>query len=115
MPGPSFFRLLFVCLALPLAGRAADGWERVKPGMTRAEVTIALGEPLMASVARGFEVATYDRQAEVVMLGGKVVAWTAPAGSAGTASAEAWQFEQRARAAAPEAKARRSRFRDQRL
>lgn len=115
MPGTSFLRLLVVCLALPLAGRAADGWERMKPGMTHAEVTAVLGEPLISSVARGFVIATYDRQAEVVILQGKVVAWTAPAGSAGTTSAEAWQFEQRARAAAPEAKVRRSRFRDQRL
>ena len=52
----------------------------------------------MASKGRGFEVAIYDGQAEVVYLRGQVVAWTAPASSqAAPSPSDVWQFDQSAR------------------
>jgi len=56
---------------------ASSAWERVEAGLSRAEVKGILGEPLMMSVGRGFEVWIYDAQREVVWMRGVVVAWTA--------------------------------------
>jgi hypothetical protein len=102
--------LLAVLTALAAAqgAHAVDGWAQLKAGMTRAEAVAVLGAELQASKARGFEVAVYDSRAEVVYLGGQVVAWTAPASSTATASpAGAWQFEQSRRAGAGSSAARR--------
>lgn len=66
---------------LTVAVRGADGWAQLKPGMTRAEMTTALGEPLMRSSGRQFELCIYDAGAEVLCYRGTVVAWTAPSGS----------------------------------
>ena len=72
--------------------------------MTRGETVAVLGSELMASKARGFEVAIYDGRAEVVFLRGHVVAWTAPAAITNApASPEAWQFNQSARTRAMDA------------
>lgn len=82
-------------LALPFTGWAAGGWADLKPGMTREEISIALGSELMASKGRGFEVAVYDRRAEVVFLNGQVVAWTAPKALVAPPSpTNAFQFDQ---------------------
>ncbi|HWL15038.1 MAG TPA: hypothetical protein VNR00_05500 [Opitutus sp.] len=72
-------------LVLGIAGLAnvspaAGGWPELKAGMTAQETAAALGEPLMRSQGRQFELWIYDSGAEVVCLRGVVVAWTAPAG-----------------------------------
>ncbi len=74
--------MLSVTLLSMAAVRGADGWSQLKAGMTRVEMTQALGEPLMRSNGRQFELCIYDAGAEVVCYRGTVVAWTAPAGSA---------------------------------
>ncbi len=56
---------------------ASIAWERVEAGLSHAEVRGILGEPLMRSAGRGFEVWIYDAQREVVWMRGVVVAWTA--------------------------------------
>lgn len=82
-------------LSLPTTARAADAWGQLKVGMTRKESTAVLGNALLTTRGRGFEIATYDQAAEVVYLGGRVITWTAPAASfAPAAPAEAWAFNQ---------------------
>ncbi len=65
--------------ALMMAAKmtASVAWERVEAGLSHAEVRRILGEPLMRSTGRGFEVWIYDAQREVVWMRGVVVAWTA--------------------------------------
>ena len=58
----------------------AEGWSVLRSGMNRADTTHALGDPLLKSSARGFEVWLYDGGAEVLCFMGVVVAWTAPNG-----------------------------------
>lgn len=81
----SFRRLFSIAsavLALVASARAEEGWAQIKAGMTRAEMASALGEPLMKSSGRQFELCIYDAGAEVLCFRGTVMAWTAPAGSA---------------------------------
>lgn len=62
-------------------GRGADGdWGAIKAGLTRVETLAAVGEPLMRSAGREFELWIYDRGAEIVCFRGRIVAWTAPVG-----------------------------------
>jgi hypothetical protein len=54
-----------------------------------------VGEALITTSGRSFEVAVYDRCGEVVYLDGRVVTWTAPSGTpAVSAPANTWQFNQ---------------------
>lgn len=93
-----WLRCSVLAVLLPAAGFAQEGWSQLKTGMTRDETHAVLGAELMASRGRGFEVAIYDRGAEVLFLNGQVVAWTAPgAVEAPAAPAAAWQFDQVAR------------------
>ena len=88
-------RAIITALLFSSGVSAADKWTSLKAGMTRSEATSVLGTELVASRGRGFEVAIYDGQAEVVYLRGQVVAWTAPASSkAAPSPANAWQFNQ---------------------
>jgi hypothetical protein len=92
-------RAILTSLLFASTAAAGDKWTELKTGMTRSEAMAVLGAELVASSGRGFEVAIYDGQAEVVYLRGQVVAWTAPASSKAEASPKnAWQFEQVARA-----------------
>ena len=92
-------RAIITALLFTSGVSAADKWSSLKAGMTRSEAMSVLGTELVASRGRGFEVAIYDGQAEVVYLRGQVVAWTAPASSkAAPAPADAWQFDQMSRA-----------------
>ena len=92
-------RAIFTALLFSSGVSAADKWSSLKAGMTRSEAMSVLGTELVASRGRGFEVAIYDGQAEVVYLRGQVVAWTAPASSKAPPSpADAWQFDQMSRA-----------------
>lgn len=71
---------------------AAEGWERLKLGMTSDEALAAIGTPLMRSAGKGFEIWIYDQQAEVVFYGGPLVAWTSPATAQGRGkSVDVWQ------------------------
>lgn len=88
-------RAIVVSLLVSSTAFAADKWENLKTGMTRTEAAAVLGTELVASSGRGFEIAIYENQAEVVYLRGQVVAWTAPTASkAAQSPANAWQFDQ---------------------
>lgn len=105
----SVLRALGLSLLCSTAMSAADKWAGLKAGMSRGEAMTVLGTELVASSGRGFEVAIYDGQAEVVYLRGQVVAWTAPASSRAEASpTNVWQFEQVARPRTNTAPARRA-------
>lgn len=71
-------------LSLSFTATAKDesGWAQLKAGMNYAEAATALGQPLLRSKGREFELWIYDRGAEVVYFRGTVVAWTAPNGVA---------------------------------
>jgi hypothetical protein len=88
-------RCSLVALLFPLAADAAGDWTQLKAGMTREETAAVLGNELMASRGRGFDVAIYDGRAEVLYLNGQVVAWTAPASLAAPLPPPgAWRFDQ---------------------
>lgn len=53
-------------------------WTQVRNGLTRAQVSEILGEPLMRNAARGYERWVYDAGCEVQFTRGEVSAWTAP-------------------------------------
>jgi hypothetical protein len=63
-------------LALPAFAFAAPDWSKVKAGMTNDEAAKLLGQPLLRTAARGFEVWVYDGRGEVVFAGGPLKAWT---------------------------------------
>lgn len=67
------------CLMMSSAS-GAEAWKGLKAGMTFAETTAALGQPLVKNHGRSFDLWIYDSGAEVVYLYGVVVAWTGPAG-----------------------------------
>jgi len=69
--------LAFLLLCVPGFVSAADRWAQLKIGMTAEETVAALGEPLIRSVGRGFELWIYDHRAEVIFYG-PVIGWTAP-------------------------------------
>ena len=90
--------LLCQGLSSPLCG--ADGWTKLKLGMTVEDAEAALGAPLIRNEGRGFERWVYDGRAEVLFYGG-VIAWTAPASTStlsvyvqAHAPVEVWQFYQ---------------------
>ena len=56
----------------PVSGWSADRWSQLKAGMSRREAAALLGSELMATRARGFEIAIYDDRAEIVFLRGQV-------------------------------------------
>lgn len=68
-------------LWLSAASAEEEGWRKVHVGMKTGEVVETVGEPLVTTKGRGFEVFIYDRGAEVVLFRGLVVAWTPPPGS----------------------------------
>ncbi|MBI2512246.1 MAG: outer membrane protein assembly factor BamE [Opitutae bacterium] len=53
-------------------------WTQVRSGLSRAQVSEILGEPLMRNAARGYERWVYDSGCEVQFTRGEVSAWTAP-------------------------------------
>lgn len=88
-------RCSLMAVLFPVAADAAGEWSQIKAGMTREETAAVLGNELMASRGRGFNVAIYDGRAEVLYLNGQVVAWTAPAASdSPLPPTSAWQFDQ---------------------
>lgn len=94
--------VLALGVATPLSG--AERWQKMKAGMTRHAMRSMLGDPLIRSSGRGFEVWVYDNRAEVVCIRGVVVAWTAPGGKP---NAEGGQVDVSG-VAAPEASSVRS-------
>ena len=69
--------LAFLLLCVPGFLSAADRWAQLKLGMTAEETVAALGEPLIRTVGRGFELWVYDDRAEVLFYG-PVIGWTTP-------------------------------------
>ncbi len=87
--------LSLVLVWLPVGSQAAvDGWTRLKIGMTTDEAVTALGAPLQRNIGRGFELWTYDHQAEVLFYG-DVIGWTTPGeGGGARRSTDVWQLNQ---------------------
>ena len=88
---PFWFLTAFLILALkPLSG--AEGWAQLKVGMSVDEAMEALGDPLMKTSGRGFELWVYDNHAEVLFYGGPLVGWTTPSkGKAKGHAVDVWQ------------------------
>ncbi len=72
--------VVLLSLSLWASAKAESGWPQIKAGMNSGETVAALGQPLVRSKGREFELWIYDRGAEVVWFRGSVVAWTAPEG-----------------------------------
>lgn len=68
--------------ASAVARAPADGWGRLKVGMSPREALQQLGEPLMRTRGNGFERWIYDGCGELVFQGGPLAAWTAATPSA---------------------------------
>ncbi len=66
---------LLACL-LTASVWAAGDWAQLKSGMTGAEAAKLLGEPLIRTAGRGFQVWIYDGRGEAVFAGGPLKAWT---------------------------------------
>ena len=73
--------ILLVCgvLLTSLSGSPALGWGSLRSGMTQAEVSAAIGIPILKSEGHGFNIWIYDHKSEVVFHRGTVMGWTAPA------------------------------------
>jgi hypothetical protein len=56
----------------------ATDWTQIKAGVTPEQTTAALGQPLIRTYGRGFEVWIYDSRGEVVFGGGPALGWTSP-------------------------------------
>lgn len=72
-----------VTVALLLSGLsgpacAAVDWSQLKPGITTEQTAEALGQPLIRTYGRGFEVWIYDSRGEVVFAGGPAMGWSLP-------------------------------------
>lgn len=69
--------LLLTSLSLPLTGSA--DWTCLREGITTAETAEALGQPLIRTYGRGFEVWIYDSRGEVIFAGGdRALGWSLP-------------------------------------
>ena len=75
--------LLLALIAAPAVFGAGgvNGWTRLKLGMMPVETAATLGDPLIRSASKGFELWIYDGKAEVLFFAGPVVAWTPPSGA----------------------------------
>lgn len=71
-----FFCACAVLLAASISAIAAPDWTKVKPGMTAEDAAKLLGQPLVRTTARGFDVWIYDGRGEVVFSGGPLKSWT---------------------------------------
>lgn len=77
MPNPRRPVLALLACLLTASLSAAGDWAQLKGGMTGAEAVKLLGEPLIRTAGRGFQVWIYDGRGEVVFAGGPLKAWTA--------------------------------------
>ncbi len=74
---PPLPALLLAGLSLPLTGSA--DWTCMREGITLEETTEALGQPLIRTYGRGFEVWIYDGRGEVIFAGGdRALGWSVP-------------------------------------
>ena len=81
---------LFVLALKPLSG--AVGWALLKVGMSTDEAMEVIGDPLMKTYGRGFELWIYDNHAEAVFYGGPLIGWTTPAkGKTKGRAVDVWQ------------------------
>lgn len=73
--------LLGLSLGAPLWG--ARDWSRIKAGLTVEEAENALGQPLIRTYGRGFQVWIYDGRGEVIFGEGPgALGWSIPAPTA---------------------------------
>lgn len=89
--------ILLLAMLVPhnfVCAQAADAWGRLKIGMSQEDATAVLGDALVASSGRGFGLAIYDRNAEVLYHEGRVIAWTPPAMSGSVPPVSTWSFAQ---------------------
>ncbi len=63
-------------LAADVSAVAAPDWTKVKAGMNGDEAVKLLGQPLLRTAARGFDVWIYDGRGEMIFSGGPLKAWT---------------------------------------
>lgn len=63
--------------ALQAADKVDDRWTLLRLGMTADEALEVLGEPLLKSSGRGFEIWTFDKAGEAVFYG-SLVGWSTP-------------------------------------
>lgn len=74
---PTLPILFLAGLSLPLTGLA--DWTCLREGITVEETAEALGQPLIRTYGRGFEVWIYDSHGEVVFAGGdRALGWSLP-------------------------------------
>lgn len=59
-----------------IAASAAPDWTKVKAGMNGDETLKLLGQPLVRTAARGYDVWIYDGRGEIVFAGGPVKSWS---------------------------------------
>ena len=74
---PTLPVLLLAGLSLPLT--ASADWTCLREGISSEETAEALGQPLIRTYGRGFEVWIYDSRGEVVFAGGdRALGWSLP-------------------------------------
>jgi hypothetical protein len=81
--------LLFLTVGLlgkVFAAEPNSGWGKLCSGMSQREIATVLGQPLLRTRSRGFEVWIYNSGGEVLFFRGPLFAWTAPVPQAGDES-----------------------------
>jgi hypothetical protein len=81
--------LLFLTVGLfghVFAAEPSPSWGKLCSGMSQREIAAMLGQPLLRTHSRGFEVWIYNSGGEVLFFRGPVFAWTAPVPQAGDES-----------------------------
>ncbi len=81
--------LLFLTVGLLgkiFAAEPSPSWGKLCSGMSQREIAAMLGQPLLRTHSRGFEVWIYNSGGEVLFFRGPLFAWTAPVPQAGDES-----------------------------
>lgn len=68
--------LLLLGLMVPVLSRGAADWAKMKTGITPTQAAEALGQPLIRTYGRGFQVWIYDGFGEIIFGGGPALGWT---------------------------------------
>jgi hypothetical protein len=81
--------LLFLTVGLlgkVFAAELSPSWGKLCSGMSQREIATMLGQPLLRTGSRGFEVWIYNSGGEVLFFRGPLFAWTVPVPQAGDES-----------------------------
>ncbi len=78
--------LLLSALLAPAVCLGASDWSKVKTGITPIQAAEALGQPLIRTYGRGFQVWIYDSHGEIIFAGGPAMGWTQPLPNAESAA-----------------------------